>query len=223
MTDPQLSIPSQFIWYAATFRLGVLGCGIACVALGYFLLTKAIGRKNAANGSFSASVGTAQVSMQNLAPGTMFAAFGMIIVGAMLYQGMPELQQRNADDNLTVRSGDQRPSRQEVASLTERAANLEQAGNFAAATEAYEQALDSLAVPAGRLAALYLQQNRGTEALALAKLAADLRPFRADIVRTLASAYEQAGHHEGAVKAAQRAAELDPKYRSQLEDLMRKK
>ncbi len=97
MPDVQPNISSQFILYAATFRLAIVGVGIACVVFGYRLLSKAVGRRHRADGSIVAAVGDAHLTMQNLAPGTMFAAFGMIIVGVMVYQGMPELRQQVFD------------------------------------------------------------------------------------------------------------------------------
>jgi tetratricopeptide (TPR) repeat protein len=149
----------------------------------------------------------------------MFAAFGMIIVAIMLYQGMPELRQQKSGETLVLRSPSAQAEIQDLAALTERAIKLEQGGNTNAAMEAYEQALDRLATPMNNLAVLYLQTNRNREALALARVASDLRPFRAGILDTLARAYEGTGDHRAALGAEERAARLDPAYATRLDDL----
>jgi hypothetical protein len=221
MPDVQPNTTSQFILYAAVFRLAVVGVGIASVVFGYRLLSKAVGPQSGAAGAVVASIGTAHLTLQNLAPGTMFAAFGMIVVGVMLYQGMPELKQQKAGDSIVLRSESPRPETPDIAALTDRAMKLEQSGNLLAATEAYEEALDRLATPTNNLALLYLHQNRNSEALALARIAADLRPFRAGILDTLAEAYERSGNHAAALKTAEMAAVLDAKYTERLDALRR--
>lgn len=220
MPDGQPIPASQFLVYAGIFRLAIVGGGIACMVLGYRLLSQAISPKHRSEGSLEGSVGSAQFAIRNVAPGTMFAAFGMIVVAIMLYEGMPELTQQRGSDSFVLRS-DGSSQTPDLAALTERALKLEQAGNVVAATEVYEEALDRVATPATQLASIYLQQNRNGEALALARLAADLRPYRANVLDTLAVAYERTGNHAAALQAAEKAAALDAQYNDKLEALRR--
>ncbi len=220
--------PSQFLVYAALFRLGIVGLGGACVVLGYRLLSQALekkagGRSRAADGSVVAVVGEARFALRNLAPGTMFAAFGMVIIAIMLYEGMPEFRQQQGDGSVVLRSDPQASNqRADLSALIERAGRLQQANHASAAIEAYEQALDLVAEPANNLAGLYLQTQRTRDALPLALLAAQLRPSRAGILDTLADAYEQTGNHEAALEAARRAAALDPRFRTRVDALQRR-
>jgi tetratricopeptide (TPR) repeat protein len=215
------NIPSQFIVYAAAFRLAIIAAGIASVVFGYRLLSAAIGQVSKAGGEVKATIGKAQFTMKNLAPGTMFALFGMFLIGVMLYQGMPELKLQKGKDSIVVRGPDASAPAADLVALTARAADLESAGKIPEATEAYEQALDHVAIPANHLALLYLQSNRNTEALGLARIAADLRPYRADALDALAWAYDRTGDHSTALSVEKRAAALDPSYTQKLEALKR--
>jgi len=142
----------------------------------------------------------------------------MMVVGVMLYQGMPELNQQSGGDHIVLRSGPASET-EDISAITKRAVALEEAHKLPEATEAYEGALDRIATPAANLASLYLQAGRNDEALALARFAADLRPFRAGILDTLAWAYDRTQNHEAALKIEERAAKLDPAFVPQLDAL----
>lgn len=218
----QNDLSTSFLVYAALFRISIVAAGALGVVLGYRLLAKGIDRGQT-DQSLEASVGSARVMLRNMAPGTVLAVFGMTVIGVMVYQGMPELRTRaeQGTQEVVLRGNDNKGT-SELVSRTERALKLHQAGDTAAATEAYEQTLDLLVTPTNNLAGLYLQQNRNTEALALARIAADLRPTLPNVLDTFADALAANGRLDEALAVAERAARLDGKYQEKLATLRSK-
>jgi hypothetical protein len=82
------------ITYLIIFRVAIILVGGVSIVLGYKLFVKGIllsGNDNPAT-SIEAKLGGYEISMKNAAPGTFFALFGSIVIGAMILSSPPEVK-----------------------------------------------------------------------------------------------------------------------------------
>ncbi|SIS56239.1 hypothetical protein [Neptunomonas antarctica] len=103
------------ITYLIIFRVAIILVGGVSIVLGYKLFVRGIFAAGSDNpgASMEAKLGGYEVSMKNAAPGTFFALFGSIVIGAMILSSPPEVQleQRSGlpttqqDDNGAANTG----------------------------------------------------------------------------------------------------------------------
>jgi tetratricopeptide (TPR) repeat protein len=79
---------SAHIIYAALYRISVIAAGFGCVIMGYRLFVLGVMPKKGSD--FDTKAGQVRLSFKNAAPGTCFAALGVIMILAMVIQGNPE-------------------------------------------------------------------------------------------------------------------------------------
>jgi tetratricopeptide (TPR) repeat protein len=209
-----------FLVYAALYRLAIVAAGVVAIVLGYRLFLRGAAVPAAGGGTEAAAEGGGfRLSVRNAAPGTCFALFGAAVIGAMIVQGNPELVAGaggpGAIDTLRLKGAAAGPAGAGFAAAMAEGGALAAAGDPAGALAAYGRALstagsggDRVARAASAIAAVYLHQGRAPEALALARLAVQLAPQRADHLETLARAARANDRPDEAAAAARRAAAL---------------
>jgi tetratricopeptide (TPR) repeat protein len=222
-----MSLTSQFLIYVTAFRLAIIAAGTVSMVLGYKLFIRGIYPGGSAENSIDVRAIGSGFTLKNVAPGTCFAIFGVALITAMLIQGSPQftyqMMQKAADANTSTTSTtlEMRGSgtQNAYAALVEKGLAYEQAGDPSHAAEAYRQALDGLATPMNQLAWLYYQQSKTEQALPLARMAVQIDPENPKILDTLAEVLAQHGDRAEAVKWMERAADLDPQYRTKVAEL----
>lgn len=82
------------ITYLIIFRVAIILVGGVSIVLGYRLFVRGIFPSGGddAGGSLEAKLAGYEISMKNAAPGTFFALFGAIVIGAMIISSPPEFQ-----------------------------------------------------------------------------------------------------------------------------------
>lgn len=222
-----MSLTSQFLIYVTAFRLAIITAGIVSMVLGYKLFIRGIYPNGEAESSIDVRAIGSGFSLRNAAPGTSFAIFGVALITAMLIQGSPQftyqMMQKAAgaqapitSTTLEMRGG---ATADVFNTLVEKGLAYEQAGDTPHAVEAYQQALERLATPLNQLAWIYYQQSKTDQALPLARMAAQLDPENPKILDTLAQVLARHGDHAEAVQWMQKAAVIDPQYRSKVAEL----
>jgi len=220
-----MSLFSEFVLYAMTFRLAIIAAGIVSIVLGYRLFT--IGTQTGGGGpqgtTFDASLVGSKFALTNAAPGTFFALFGVILISVMLAQGNPQLNLKDLSESeqganatgVTLRGS--APTKLEDA--VQKGLEFDKNKDTANAVASYEEALTLQATPMNQLAWDYLQQGKAEAALPLARLAVQLCPDKAPFLDTLAEILLKLGERDEALKWMTKAAALDPKYQAKLTEL----
>lgn len=92
-----MTISTEFLFYAALYRLTVLAVGALSIWLGFRLFSNAGSKK--VDGSASAEGGGFKLAFTNLLPGTYFALFGTALISVMLWKhGPPQLDQKSVTE-----------------------------------------------------------------------------------------------------------------------------
>jgi tetratricopeptide (TPR) repeat protein len=164
--------------------------------------------------------GQIRLSIKNAAPGTCFAALGVLMIVAMAVQGNPEKKieevptKGGSSRKVTWRSGGE-----DVSPAMARGRRLEQAGQLNEAILAYAEPLkngdlplDAATQPLRAIAAVYFKQHRLEEAIAYALLAYQVDPDDADGLALIARIQEGRGKHAEAVNYISQAARIDNAY-----------
>ena len=222
-----------FYIYAATFRLAIIAAGIVSIVLGYKLFAHDAGSESRTD--VGAQADRFKIIIRNAAPGTVFAAFGAIIIAVMLFQGNPEIvlkdvetvikdSQSNSQSEKHTRSallkGRNDDKSGEELQRFDQAYNegveKQRAGNTEAAITAYNRALAESEVSLGKaavvlnaLAWIYKDQHRIDEALALVRTATTIDQNNANAFDTLALILLDRKEYEAAEQAAEKAVTLD--------------
>lgn len=212
-----MDITTVFFLYAALFRLTIIVVGAVSIFLGYLLFVKdPIGQGKT---SAIAEAGGFKLTLKNFWPGAYFALFGTIIIGIMLWQGNPQLVINELKDANNIKNGKSDIfSRQ----LTIRGSDTDQ--NIAHYWEKLsdpELPLVQASKPISDIARIWKKEHRTSEALAFARLAAQINPKNAEYLALLAELFQANGEHDKALKAIQAAAELDPSYQGALSNLQK--
>lgn len=225
----------HYISYLAVFRLGVLGAGIICVVLGYFLFRGESGTgSRQGNTSIDASIAGSKFSVKNAAPGTAFALFGAALIVSMIWLNGPELNYKTLTKELaetggtqpaggfqlTMRGdGDQRGTG--IEGLNANGAKLQHDNRLAEAQKEYEKALRIMSEPMNNLAWLYYLQGDLTKAAPLAEMAVNISPERAEFLSTLGMIRAKSGKVQEAILLLERASTINPKYLNDLNRIRR--
>ncbi len=77
---------SEFLLYAAVFRLAIIATGTVCIVLGYHLFAARFqfSGERPKDATFDAKLPGLTVTLKNAAPGASFALFGVIVISVML-------------------------------------------------------------------------------------------------------------------------------------------
>ncbi|WPD22808.1 MAG: hypothetical protein SD837_21810 [Candidatus Electrothrix scaldis] len=225
-----------FYIYAAIFRLAIIAAGIVSIILGYRLFVHDTGSERRTD--VGAQADRFKIIIRNAAPGTVFAAFGAIIIAVMLSQGNPEIilkdvhtvikdSQGNSQSEVRSQSasakgnGNSNNERSEAVQRFDRAfdegVRLEKDGEIKAAITAYNKALSESEVPLGKagvvfnnLAWIYKEQHRLDEAAALANVATTIKKDVPGYFDTLALILLDQREYKKAERAAEIAVDLAP-------------
>jgi len=207
-----------FLIYLTTFRLAIIVTGALSIYLGYKLFV--LGILPEGNSETGLEAGNLKLNLKNAAPGTLFALFGVFLVGVMLLQGNPELILKEVErvnalsgessheivanykgpDQIDKRLSDERG----YLRLIDEARKLNHDGNSDKAIQTYSKALKLSAVSLAfaplaldDIANIYLSRNRVEEALPLARIAVDIDGQNSEVyLHTLASVLLRTGKPE---------------------------
>jgi tetratricopeptide (TPR) repeat protein len=213
------------IIYAALFRLSIVAAGFGCVAMGYRLFVHGVMPKEGSE--IDAKAGQVRLSLKNAAPGTCFAALGVIMIFAMVVQGNPEKRiEEVPTKGGSSRKVTWRSDGEDVSPAMARGRRLEQAGRLNEAILAYAEPLKNGDLPLNvatqplrAIAAVYLKQNRLEEAIAYSLLAYQVDPDDADGLALTARIQEGRGKHAEAINYISQAARIDNAYTAERDRL----
>lgn len=218
-----------FIIYAALFRLSVIAAGTACVYMGYRLFVLGVMPRDGSQ--IDAQAGEIRLSLKNAAPGTIFALFGAVIIGLMLWQGNPQADETiktaatdaGGGTTTVTRTASLRGGAEFEVGLTTAHA-LAAAGQHDDAIRAFGRlladptlSLDDAAGPMFGIADAMLSAGRADEAHTYASIVQTVRPESAEVYHLIARIQEARGQRQNALRAMERAASLDNAYAGALE------
>lgn len=207
-----------FIAYLTIHRVLVFAAGILAIVLGYRLLMRGLpggGGQGAQSQSVEASVGKAKLSARNLAPGSLFALFGAVMVAGMALHRPPEisldqLAAGGARMRATMR-GDEPSSRQDGSAAE--ALRLLEEGNVKGAAAMAAQVARSSAADWNNVAWVNASAGGNADvALALAQAAVAAAPTSAEFLHTLATVQRWRGELPAALRSLRQAAAIDPRF-----------
>jgi len=206
------------IIYAALFRISIIAAGFGCVVLGYRLFVHGVMPK--IGSEIDAQAGEIRLTLKNAAPGTCFAALGVLMIVAMVIQGNPEkkivevITKEGTRRETTYRSNDKN-----ILAAINSGKKLEQAGRLDEATKAYAAPLNDgnlplkdAADPLKAIAAVYLRQDRYDEAIAYASLAFQVDQANSNVLALIARIQFRRGKYEEAIEAISEAARNNPTF-----------
>jgi tetratricopeptide (TPR) repeat protein len=203
------------IIYAALFRLAIIASGFGCVVMGYRLFVMGVMPKEGSE--IDANAGQIRLSLKNAAPGTCFAALGIIMIVVMLVQGNPEKKisetptKEGIKREVSWRAGDH-----DIENAMIQGQNLEKADRLPEAIQAYAKPLTNARLSLGEATAIfraiagaYLKENRIEEAIAFASLANHIDPECAQGLALCARIELARRDHQKAFDYISRAAQID--------------
>jgi len=239
-----LDIAPYFLIYVTLFRLAIIAAGVISIVLGYRLFCKGIWPDQGEQGAaFDAKIAGANFTLKNAAPGTFFALFGVIIISFML-SGMPEftletVNQATSDEMgektpeitaktpptriLKMRGDDEKPDEKKtVEAFTQICQEHYENGKNDEAIKACHQAVSLATDALNMLAWLYQEQEKFTEAQALANAAVTMAPKYTEALHTLAIILCKTEQHDKAQHWIKQAidSETDPDEKDELNDLL---
>jgi tetratricopeptide (TPR) repeat protein len=201
--------------YLGLYRLAIIAAGLTSIVLGYLLFVKGVFPYADSTGSgFDASIAGTTFSLQNAAPGSLFALFGIIVTTVMIVRSPPEVSfeagnRRGGGDSQTAEAENEHFSGSEK-------------WTFKSATRPGSQAGDldnqsKLAAVLNNLAWDFHDRERSLDAQAAARLAVHFEPQLPDYLDTLAEILYHDKQYNGALKYKEQAANLDPKLEEGIE------
>ena len=202
-----------FLITSTAFRIAVIAAGVCAVFLGYRLLLRdSTGNRSSGGGpestDASAKFGKVSVSLTRLAPGSVFALFGMTLVAVMVKEGAPQYQLTTSAEGgrtVTMRSEEGVPDGQLA-----RANRLLRDGKREEALKAYQEFTGSFAMSANNMADILSADSRFEEAVTLSRLATALSPQNHEYLDTLLTALAKSGQTDEAKRELKRAMDLAP-------------
>lgn len=202
MSDEQI-----FLLTSTAFRIAVIAAGFSTAYLGYRLLLRGVGSDQPQSTDAVAKIGHFKVSFTRLAPGSIFALFGMALLGWMVHDGSPQFKSSASPSgtSLVMRGG-------QASELIQfdKANRLLEAGNKLEALRAYQEFTDSFAVSANNMATLLIDSSRFDEAITLSRLSVALSPENHEFLDTLVTVLARSGDKEEARRVLKRAINLAP-------------
>ncbi|HDN27016.1 MAG TPA: hypothetical protein ENG03_07980 [Thioploca sp.] len=192
------------VTYLLIFRLAIVILGGLSIVLGYRLFVKGIFQSDSGSGSeaseLDAKIGDMSFTLKNAAPGTFFAAFGVIIVTATMMSSQPEANfhiQKDPETGVVSTGVNLRPIK-----IDEGTSECKQCENLAAK-------LEKIAVAMNELAWIYSEDENSLEsALVFGDIAVELAPENASILDTRARVLFKLEKYKQAVEDMEKAVEL---------------
>jgi hypothetical protein len=212
---------AAFVLYALLFRSAVIGAGLFTIYLGHSLLRQRPGRGGSPSEKGSqveASIPGVRFRLQSVTAGSIFALFGAVLIIAMVLQGNPERSHQILtgggvrSETVKTRGADLDP----ILTSIQSADDAVQRGDIPAAEKLYRLALYQTAPALNGLAWVYNQKGIVQEALPLAKSAVYLDKDNAHYLETLANVEMAVGDQAAAIRAIEKAAQLDPTFKSRI-------
>jgi len=216
---------SVFLIYALLFRFGIIAAGLYVISLGHALLQHRGGRL----GADAATASTAEASLpgvrfkfQNVTAGTIFAMFGAVLIVAMVVQGNPEKTRHiqnvggTATEITTLRGDDP------IQAGIQAGREAEDKGATQEAVALYRAALLKAAPAMNSLAWFYARDGKARKGIAFSQAAVELDDSNAHFLDTLAEAESGVGDQAAALKAIERAAQLDPAFKPRLDEFRKR-
>jgi len=239
----EINFQLYFLTYLIFYRFMIFFIGILSIVLGYRLFINGFcmpGNSDSGSG-VSAKVGGAELSLQNAAPGTCFALFGVIVISIMISKGNPELILENekfqeikrqekvisqteeikqvipVKKRLTMR-GDKDDTSDSFSTLFDNAIEHEENGEIQEAIKGYQKAVKRAGKAMNALAWLYLTEmdNKIDDAMALSLIAVKYDPEEPNYKDTLAEVLYQKENYCEAFKLKEKAASLDRRYQKDI-------
>lgn len=209
-----------FIVYLAIHRLLIFVAGIVSITLGYRLLIRGLpvgvaGEEHTQ--SVEATFGNAKLSATNLAPGSLFALFGAVMIASVALYRPPEITLDRIDKENVHTSTSFRGVEQAAkgdATAAEALVLLEKGDRAAAGTMA-AQVVQSSAAQWNNLA--WVMSATGDHidmAEALARAAVTAAPNNAQYLHTLATVQRSRGESEAALSNLRKAAKFDSEFKT---------
>ena len=157
----------NFLIYAAVFRLSVMLVGILSIYFGYRLFVLGVMPREGTN--IEAASNEMNLTIKNAAPGTIFALFGVFVIGLMVVQGNPEYSVSVKDGNpvITVRGGALSEEKRGL-SLTE--VDVEEIKNQTKMLLQNKMIKKEAALPLLKIAKVYFRKQWYDSAMALTNL-----------------------------------------------------
>jgi tetratricopeptide (TPR) repeat protein len=228
----------SFYLYAACFRLGIIAAGIISIYLGYRMFCQGLytSEDNDKDMEFKASFAGFKFVLKNAAPGIFFAAFGAIIISIMIYSGSPELimehqdhvsQEAISENNQQAQTHEKtsymetRGDRQDnFSTLLDQAKKAIQKKDVQTAMRLYLDILQMAAEPMNELSWQWVQHKPKLldRALAISKASVAINPDEGNYWDTLSVILYKKGFLAEAYQAKQKAANLDSRFRENLEN-----
>ena len=198
---------SDFIVYAAVYRLAIIAAGALFLYLGFRLFVLGVMPPEGTN--IDGQAGDVRLSIKNAAPGTCFALFGMVLIGLMVWNGNPEMELRQDGDSSEAVFRGSPPSapapRVDVgALLADPQSDKDLIRGFADQLGDSAQTLGDSAQPLLGLATVYHRAGRNDEAIALARLLYEFVEDDLDLLELTARIHAARGERAEAQQVFQR-------------------
>ena len=228
--------PSEFILYAALFRLVSIVAGTFIIYMGYRLFVLREVPENA--GELHAKAKDIELTLKNAAPGTFFTLFGTIIITVMIWKGVPSLQvsgrdttRLNEDRETALLSSEKdftlRNEDSEGSKSLERGKILVDSGKYNQAIKVFSDPLREPSLPLGKaagfiagIADVYHRIQSYKEGWAYIKLALQVNPDDAHALAVLARIEKELGNMPEAVRAIRQAAKLDSSFIAERNEML---
>ena len=168
-----MSLSAGFLIYAALYRLTVLLIGALSIWLGFRLFVQSGEQGSGQDNRSSATVkaGGVGLTLSNILPGIYFALFGTVLIGLMLWQGPPQMSQKEVMESIQnygiVTTQQEVLYRDPTPSLDGNTDIKREWDRLRA-----DMILAEAAGPLSNIARIYQRKNRIGDAVAMAKLAA---------------------------------------------------
>lgn len=211
-----------FILYLTIHRVLVFAAGILSITLGYRLLLHGLPRGAESGGAqaLEARVGNTRIVAKNLAPGSLFALFGAVLVAGMALYRPPEITFDQVDKGGARAQASLRGEERAADRDSETAAvRLLEKGDRGAAGAMAARIGKASAERWNNLAWVLGAAGGNTDvALALAQAAVAADPGSAEYLHTLATVRRQRGENQAALQHMRKAAEIDPGFAPKLKE-----
>ena len=224
-----------FVLYLLFFRIAIISAGVVSIVLGYRLFCHGI--DNTTKGtSLDSSIAGMKFKLQNAAPGTVFAAFGVIIISAMLLSSPPSYEAAVENRQISTQEGEEQGEITEsrssiklrsaiggISKALEKAQVYEEKGEHSKAISVYISALNKLEEDqnisklVNNLAWRYFKAGENLEeALTLSRFASIYLPNTAEYLFTEAEILLKLGDKNKALEIMKKAVALDGRLTGQL-------
>lgn len=222
-----MSDDAAFLAYALLFRFGIIGAGLVTIFLGHSLLRGSRARATASDtvpATVEASIPGGRFRLHNVSAGSIFALFGAVLIVAMVLQGNPErTRQTLISGNTRSETVKMRGDYTDPVGMSTRAGNdAAKRGDTLEAENRFRMALNDAAPAMNGLAYIYAKNLKANEAIPLSLSAVELDPSNAHYLDTLAEAEMGVGDWPAALRAIEKAAQLDSTFKPRLEDIRRR-